>query len=62
MGNLRSTEPDSLTPREVDVVGLAADGHTNRQIARELHIGGPLLRATWSTSTESSVWTIGPAP
>lgn len=45
MGHLRSNEAENLTPRELDVVGLAATGCTNRQIAHALHIGEATVKS-----------------
>jgi DNA-binding CsgD family transcriptional regulator len=37
-GRTRSREPDQLSPPEVVVAQLAQAGHTNRQIAKQLHM------------------------
>jgi ATP/maltotriose-dependent transcriptional regulator MalT len=31
--------PDPLSPRELEVLALIADGYTNREIADQLHVG-----------------------
>ena len=45
MGNLRSGGPDTLTLRELEVLGLASGGRTNRQIAQALQIGPATVKS-----------------
>jgi DNA-binding NarL/FixJ family response regulator len=38
VSRMRGPQPESLSPREVQVLGLVAVGRTNAEIGRELHI------------------------
>jgi DNA-binding NarL/FixJ family response regulator len=38
VSRMRGPQPESLSPREVQVLGLVAVGNTNAEIGRELHI------------------------
>jgi DNA-binding NarL/FixJ family response regulator len=38
VSRMRGPQPESLSPREVEVLGLVAIGRTNAEIGRELHI------------------------
>jgi DNA-binding NarL/FixJ family response regulator len=38
VSRMRGPQPDALSPREVQVLGLVAVGRTNAEIGRELHI------------------------
>jgi DNA-binding NarL/FixJ family response regulator len=38
VNRMRAPQVESLSPREVQVLGLVAIGHTNAEIGRELHI------------------------
>lgn len=40
---------DALSPRELDVLRLAADGHSNREIGQQLHIGETTVKTHMST-------------
>jgi DNA-binding NarL/FixJ family response regulator len=42
---MRAPAQDTLTPREVDVLRLVAQGHTNAAIGRELHIGEATVKS-----------------
>lgn len=45
MRRLRGDDPSDLTPRELEILGLVAEGRTNADIAAELHVS----RATVKT-------------
>lgn len=42
---MRGGDPTALTPRELEVLGLVADGHRNRDIAHQLHIGEATVKS-----------------
>jgi DNA-binding NarL/FixJ family response regulator len=58
-------QPDILTRREEEVVGMIAQGHTNRQIAQELflsertienHVSKVLRKLELASRTEIAAW------
>ena len=38
MGRLRTSEANALSPREVEVLALVADGATNRAVGARMHV------------------------
>ena len=61
------TGPDSLTPREREVVGLLAAGLTNSQLADRLyisprtaavHVSNILAKLGMSSRTEVAAWAV----
>lgn len=45
MGQLRRPEADALSPREVEVIRLVAQGGSNKEIARSLHISEATVKS-----------------
>jgi len=45
MSRLRSPEPTQLTPRELDVLNGVAQGSSNSEIGRDLHIGAATVKS-----------------
>jgi len=43
LAGVRQPEPD-LTPRQIELLRLVADGHTNHQIARRLGVADSTVR------------------
>ena len=45
LDQLRGGDPTALTPRELEVLALVADGNRNRDIAHQLHIGEATVKS-----------------
>lgn len=45
LDRMRGGDPTALTPRELEVLALVADGHRNRDIAHHLHIGEATVKS-----------------
>jgi two-component system NarL family response regulator len=54
-GGAEAPDPEALTPRELEIVGLLAQGKSNPQIAQELVIS----RATAKTHVERIIGKLG---
>ena len=62
MGRMRTPPGQALSPRELEVLALVAEGGQNKEIARTLFISETTSRRTWPTSSPSWGSTTGRRP